>query len=235
MAAVVILVIAGSAVGARALNSDGPIATAAPATPAAATVSMLSELPPFESIEEASGITRQSDLYTIIPTRPRLGLLKYQVQQGDTLFGIAEKFGLKPESILWGNWYALDGDPHFIAPGQELSILPVDGALHLWSEGEGLNGVADFYGVAAEDILDWPGNELDPAINPASPGIEAGTALIVPGGRRELPAWQQVRITRSNPAVASILGPGACGGISTGNIGDGLFAWPTSSITWRRG
>jgi murein DD-endopeptidase MepM/ murein hydrolase activator NlpD len=40
-----------------------------------------------------------------------------------------------------------------------------------------------------------------------------------------------IRITRSNPAVASILGPGACGSVSNGPIGDGLFGWPTPGST----
>jgi murein DD-endopeptidase MepM/ murein hydrolase activator NlpD len=163
-----------------------------------------------------------------------LGILKYQVQQGDTLFGISEKFGLKPESVFWGNWYELQEDPHLLEPGQELNILPVDGVLHRWSEGEVLTAVASFYGVTAQDIIDWPGNDLDLQLDPANVDLETGTELIVPGGRRELPSWQMIRITRANPAVASILGPGACGAVSNGPIGDGVFGWPTSS-TWISG
>jgi murein DD-endopeptidase MepM/ murein hydrolase activator NlpD len=179
-------------------------------------------------------VSRHNHLRTIIPDRPRLEVIEYTVQQGDTLFGIAEKFGLKPETILWGNWYTLGGDPHLLRPGQELKILPVDGALHRWSAGEGLNGVAKFYGVSAEDIINWPGNNLSPDIDPANPGIEEGTELVIPGGRRDPPSWQMVRITRSNPAVAKILGPGYCGSISSGLIGDGVFGWPTPS-TWISG
>lgn len=193
-------------------------------------------LPPYPFDEEGDQtlVSRTMNVHTIIPTRPRLEILKYQVQKGDTLFGIAEKFGLKPETILWGNWYLLNGDPHLLDPGQELNILPVDGVLHQWAEGEGLNGVAKFYGVTAQDIIDWPGNDLDPALDPANPGLEEGALVVVPGGRREPPSWQMVRITRANPAVASILGPGACGAVSNGPIGDGVFGWPTSS-TWISG
>jgi murein DD-endopeptidase MepM/ murein hydrolase activator NlpD len=189
---------------------------------------------PFDVEGDQTLVSRTMNVHTIIPTRPRLEILKYQVQKGDTLFGIAEKFGLKPETILWGNWYLLNGDPHLLDPGQELNILPVDGVLHQWSEGEGLNGVAKFYGVTAQDIIDWPGNDLDPALDPANPGLEEGDLVVVPGGRRDPPSWQMVRITRANPAVASILGPGACGAVSNGPIGDGVFGWPTSS-TWISG
>ena len=63
--------------------------------------------------------------------------------EGDTIFGIAEKFGLKPETVLWGNYYILLDDPHAFKPGQELNILPVDGTYHEWQQGEGLNGISE--------------------------------------------------------------------------------------------
>jgi murein DD-endopeptidase MepM/ murein hydrolase activator NlpD len=180
------------------------------------------------------GVARLAMMDTIIPTRPRTDVIKYVVQKGDSLFGIAERFGLKPETILWGNWYELEGDPHTLSPGQELNILPIDGVLHVWSAGEGLNGVAKFYGVSAKDILDWPGNGLNPGMDPANPQIEEGMALVVPGGKREAPTWRSPRITRANPGVAKILGPGACGSVYDGPVGTGSFAWPTSS-TWISG
>ena len=226
--AIVVLAVAVAGVRARAVTPmQEEIVDIGPPTSAPVLLE-IEDLPPYVEAQEA-GLSRLSDVHTIIPTRPRLGLLKYQVQQGDTLFDIADKFGLTPESILWGNWYELDGDPHFIAPGQDLNILPVDGTLHLWAVGEGLNGVASFYGVTAEDILDWPGNDLDPAMDPADPKIAEGSSLIVPGGSRDPPSWQLVRITRSNPSVASILGPGACSAVSNGPVGDGAFGWPTSN------
>jgi murein DD-endopeptidase MepM/ murein hydrolase activator NlpD len=51
--------------------------------------------------------------------------------------------------------------------------------------------------------------------------------LIVPGGRRDFISWSAPRITRSDPAVASIMGPGACGEIMEGPVGIGAFIWPT--------
>jgi len=235
-----LLAVAAAALAVRARAAAGPTPEgqsfeagaggALQAEPSGSTALGLEYLPPFSpEIAGAAAIGRAADVHTVIPDRPRMGVLKYLVQQGDSLFGIADSFGLKPESILWGNWYELGGDPHLLSPGQELFILPVDGALHRWSAGEGLNGVASFYGVTAQDILDWPGNDLDPAVDPANPGIQDGSMVIVPGGRREAPAWQQVRITRANPAVASILGPGACSAVSGGSIGDAVFGWPTGN------
>jgi len=185
------------------------------------------ELPPFAAGGIEASLARVSDLHTVIPERPRMDVVRYTVQAGDTLFGIAEKFGLKPESILWGNEDVLQDDPHRLSPDQELKIPPVDGTLYVWHAGDGLNGVARFFGVDPLDILTWPGNELDPNMDPANPEIEAGKVLMIPGGHRELVTWSAPRIPRSNPAVAKILGPGACGTVVDGAVGTGTFIYPT--------
>ena len=172
-------------------------------------------------------ITRSVDIHTVLRDRPRMEIVKYVVQAGDTLFGIAEKFSLKPESVLWANHAVLKDDPHRLQPGQELNVPPIDGVLHSWSTGEGLTSVAKFYGVNSQDVIEWPGNELDPDIDTSNPPIEAGVLLVIPGGRREIVTWSAPRITRSNPAVASVLGPGACGSVYDGPVGTGVFIWPT--------
>jgi len=194
----------------------------------------MEDLPTYSMKTSATSIRRQSDLHTELPNRPRLAVIKYLVQEGDSLFEIAETFALKPETVLWGNWVTLDQDPHTLKPGQELDIPPVDGVLHTWSEGESLDAVADFFYVDTEDIIDWPGNHIEPNIDRATPPLEEGALLMIPDGRRDLPSWQMVSITRSNPAAASILGPGSCGSIYSGPVGTGVFEWPTSS-TWLSG
>jgi len=186
------------------------------------------DLPPFSGgAILSSSIERRIDVHTVFPTRPRLEVIKYAVVVGDTLWGIANNFGLKPESILWGNFEILEDNPHSLQPEQVLNIPPIDGTLHVWSEGEGLTGVAEFYGVTVSDILDWPGNHLSPDITLDDPAIEPGTTIIIPGGKREYVDWSAPRISRSNPSVASILGPGFCGSIYDGPVGYGSFIWPT--------
>ena len=177
----------------------------------------------------AAQINRKLDVHTIIPSRPRLDIVFYEVQTGDSLFGIADKFGLKPETILWGNFDVLQDDPHSLQPGQILNIAPVDGTIHLWSQGESLIGIAEFFEVAAREIIDWPGNNLTPDIDLEETDIPPETMIIIPGGKREFVSWALPKIPRSNPSVASIYGPGACGTIFDGPIGFGTFVWPTSS------
>jgi len=180
------------------------------------------------------GILRVAQPYTTIPTRPRQEIIKYVVQDGDTVFGIAEKFGLTPETILWGNYGVLQDNPHSLKVGQELSILPVDGVYWQWlAENKGgLPAFAKYFGVQAQDILDLPANHLDLATvgDISNPNIPDGTWLIIPGGKRELISWSApLGVTRENPASARVLGPGACDAVSGGAVGYGTFIWPSNN------
>jgi len=194
------------------------------------------EIPPYLPAFNArpagpTGITRQVMMHTTLPNLPRSEVARYVVKQGDTIFGIAEKFGLKPETILWGNQFELADNPHNLRPDQELNILPVDGTYYQWQAGDGLNGVSKFFGVTAEEIVNYPGNRLNPDEigDYAHPNIEPGTWLIIPGGEREFVTWSAPVIPRDNPSVASVLGPGACSSTVEGAIGIGAFIWPSNA------
>lgn len=183
---------------------------------------------PSQEVVLLNGIPRMAQMNTTIPTRARVGTTTYEVQQGDSLFSIADNFGLRPESILWGNPYSLQGDFRFISPGLSLNILPVDGVYHQWSTGENLSAVSNFYGVDPQVILDWPGNELDSyEVDAETLEIADGTWIIVPGGTKEIVDWGPPAISRDNPAVADYYGPGSCGTILEGAVGNGSFVWPT--------
>lgn len=232
-----ILAVSGLGVFIRsAFMSSSVFAASSPAMqPASASGAVspsieLADLPPYtvDALGSAE-IVRVSEMRTIVPDRPRLKVVQYVVQAGDTLFAIAEDFGLKAETLLWGNYDVLKDDPHGLRPGQELNILPVDGTYYAWNEGDQLSAVADFFGVEVENILDWPGNDLPPDIDRENPQIEPGTKLIIPGGQREIVTWRAPRITRGNPAVAKVSGPGACGSIYDGPVGEGFFIWPTTA------
>jgi len=177
------------------------------------------------------GIPRFAMLHTDFPTRPRTEVITYTVQKGDTIFGIAEKYGLKPETLLWGNFYTLADNPHRLMPEQVLNILPMDGVYHRWSAEESLSKVAEFYGVNTDVIIDWPGNELDREAlgNLSHPNIEPGKMLVVPGGHRAFVTWSAPRISRDNPGSAKILGPGYCGTVMDGAVGTGAFIWPANN------
>jgi murein DD-endopeptidase MepM/ murein hydrolase activator NlpD len=177
------------------------------------------------------GIGRMASIHTNIPDRPRQDIVKYTIQPGDTVIGIAQKFNLKPKSIMFGNYYTLRDDPHNLSVGDELNILPVDGYYYEWQDGDGLNGVAKGLNVKPEDIINYPLNHLDPAVigDYSHPNIKSGTWLIVPGGTREYSSLSMPTITRQNPASARIAGAGACDAVSDGAIGLGSFIWPSAN------
>ncbi|MCH8339417.1 MAG: LysM peptidoglycan-binding domain-containing protein, partial [Chloroflexi bacterium] len=158
---------------------DRPEAAAAPEVSDAEPLVL--ELPDYVQPSDQS-LRRIASVHTLIPTRERLTILKYVVQAGDTLFGISNRFGLQPETVLWGNFDTLEDNPHSLKPGQDLNILPVDGTFYVWKEGDGLIGVADFFGVSPQDILDWPGNQLPQDLDFINPDIEPGFPIVIPGG-----------------------------------------------------
>ena len=189
-----------------------------------------------ERIGLTQGIHPFSQTHTDLPAKARAEVLTYTVEANDSIIGIAEKYNLNPSTILWGNPYSLGDDPHALMAGMEINILPVDGVYYEWHDGDGLNGVSDVYGVTPEDIINFPTNNLSMETigDFSNPHIKAGTWLVIPGGSREFVNWSAPLITRENPAVASIYGPGACEAVTDGPLGSGVFIWPTVE-TWLSG
>ena len=186
---------------------------------------------PALNIPVIDGIARSAQLHTNVPSRPRQEMSIYTVQEGDTVFGIAEKFGLQPQTVLWGNYNTLLDDPHSLRPGQELNILPVDGVYWEWLGGVTFGSWAEFYGVTAADIIEFPGNNIDPNTvgDFENANIKAGTWLIIPGGKRDFVNWSApLGVTRENPASARVLGEGACDPVSGGAIGYGYYVYPSN-------
>jgi len=209
-------------------NSASPAETAAQATATGEISPVIADVSLDTSLSQ--GITRQAQLHTILPSRSRFDVVTYTVAEGDTIFGIAEKFGLQPETILWGNYDTLYDDPHLLIIGTVLNILPTDGVYYKWHAGDRLTKVAKYYGVTPEDIINWPGNHLSAETigDYDAPNIAAGTWLVVPGGTREFISWSVPQISRANPATATILGPGACTGSYDGPVGTGTYTWPST-------
>jgi murein DD-endopeptidase MepM/ murein hydrolase activator NlpD len=192
----------------------------------------IADFPDFEEPDQGlgGGVQRKALLNTTIPDRPMVEVISYTVQGGDSLFAIADRFNLKPETVLWGNYDVLEDNPHLLSPGQELNILPVDGVYYRWKQGDTMGGVANSFGVDSDAILEWPGNPLDLYQEQGEEvALEPGTWLIIPGGRRPLKDWGPPPISRSNPASAAYYGSGYCGQIYEGAVGNGTFVWPTPS------
>ncbi len=152
--------------------------------------------------------------HTIIPERPRGEISTYTVENGDTIYGIAAKFGLDPETIVWSN-PDLEKAPDLLDIGQELTILPVNGVYHQVGEGDTVESLASTLKTDPTAIINDPLNKLDPD----NPVLVPGQWVIVPGGSKPFTPRAVVAYTGDIPESAS--------------TGTGAFAWPTSGTIYQ--
>lgn len=178
-------------------------------TTAGSRVSAFTSGPATASLAGQESLQRSAIPFTIVHEEPLQEIQEYIVQPGDTVMGIANKFGLRPETVQWSN-PDLERHVDLIRPGDRLAIPPVDGAIHTVAAGDTLSSLASRYKVTVEDILGYAGNGLADA----TVALIAGQKLVIPGGSR--PFVQQYAIAYSGTAPA------------TAKIGSGSFVWPAS-------
>lgn len=157
-------------------------------TPIESVSSFLSQKPQtFASLELPTELSnfnygvfyRESPHLESVPELPKQEITRYAVQTGDTVYGIAQKFGLAPETVLWAN-QELENNPHWLQLGQEINILPFDGIYHQVGSNDNIANIASTYKTSADKIIAAPINELDPN----NPIIRIGQWLAVPDGRK---------------------------------------------------
>ncbi len=152
--------------------------------------------------------------HTTIPERPRLEIITYTVQSGDSVFVIAQRFGISPQTIMWANG-KLEDNPDLLRIGQELLILPTSGVYHVVAQGDTLESIAKKYKVDVAAITGYEVNHLQPPYE-----LTEGQGLIVPGGEKPYVPKFVHRYTGPLPADAA--------------IGSGHFVWPASGTITQR-
>ncbi len=181
-------------------------------------------IPDFVRTHSQLAITRAPKLDTVIPERENTEVITHLVAANDSLFGLADQYNIKPESILWSNYDVLQDNPHSLRPGMELQIPPIDGIYYQWEVGDTFESVAEKFKTDPELIISWIGNDLD-LLNPV---VKAGDMVMIPGGQREFQQWIIPTIARGAAGVSSgVYGSGACSGPFEGLYGGGGFIWPT--------
>lgn len=129
-------------------------------------------------------IARENDSTLLNPNMPsiadsgtRTKIVDYEVEGGDTIGSIAEKFSISVNTILWANSLTATST---IRPGDKLVILPTSGVLHKVKNGDTVEKIAKYYSADAEKILE--SNAL-----PNSSDIKIGEYIIVPDGKVPAP------------------------------------------------
>jgi hypothetical protein len=206
------------------LSSSNPIPT--PFTPQREVETF--RVPDFKNESSDLAITRAPKPHTVIPERENTQVFTHLVVFNDSMFGLANEYGLEPETILWSNYDVLQDNPHALSPGMELKIPPIDGIYYEWEVGDTFNSVAEKFKTDPELIINWIGNDLDLL----EPAVEAGEMVMIPDGQRDFQQWILPTIARGQAGVASgVYGAGACSGPFSGLYGGGGFIWPTVGHT----
>ena len=139
----------------------------------------------------------------------------YTVAGGDTLSSIANKYDLSINTLLWANNLSVSS---VLQPGDELSILPLDGVVHTVSSGDTIAQIAYDYDVDQDTILDYNGMSSGSVLS-------IGNELVVPGGEK------QASTRSTSSAISSLFTAPASTGttsISSGTAtGSGYLVWPT--------
>ncbi|MCD6097012.1 LysM peptidoglycan-binding domain-containing protein [bacterium] len=104
----------------------------------------------------------------------RTEIQEYVVQPGDTISGIAEKFGLKWSTVLWENHLTYWS---IIKPGDTLRILPVDGLSHKVKQGETISSIAKKYKADPDKIIEFNFDSPE-----ESSQLKVGQILVIPDG-----------------------------------------------------
>ncbi len=148
----------------------------------------------------------------------RAEIIDYPVATGDTLSGIAKKFGISIDSIRWANDLA---SINAIKPGQVLKIPPTNGIIHKVKKGDTVYSVAKYYNSDAQSIVDYPFNTFT---NDETFALAVGQTLIVPDGimpKVNLWAPTQIYVAQRTPNAGTV-------------VASGSFVWPTSGVISQR-
>lgn len=130
----------------------------------------------------------------------RADIKTYVTQQGDTVSGLAAKFGVTSDSIRWSNnLSAADA----LSPGATLYVPPVNGIVYTVKPGDTAASLAVQFGANADQITAYNDAEIN--------GLAVGERIIIPGATKN----------NSGATAASIAATG---------LGGGSFLWGTGPI-----
>jgi LysM repeat protein len=157
---------------------------------------------------DTAALVREAVPFTLIPERPRTDVVMHTVIAGDTLYALAQKYGLRAETLIWAN--NMEQNPDLLRLGQHLIVLPINAVYHSVVAKDTIEGIAKRYKAKPADIIAYKGNNLDPK----NPVITVGQKLVVPGGSKPIP--QKYVKVYSGPVPANA------------SKGSGRFVWPAS-------
>jgi murein DD-endopeptidase MepM/ murein hydrolase activator NlpD len=174
------------------------------------------DIPSPSSVLSASTLDPQTT--TLISEKMRDKIIRYEVNEGDTVSSIAEKFGISQETILWQNNL---GAKDKIKPGETLEILPVTGISHKVAKGDTVYSIAKKYDSSSQAMVDFPYNTF---ANDETFELAIGQVIIVPDGIMPTKKPRAPRIQRITPDAGTVVASGQFVWPAGGRISQ-YFAW----------
>ncbi|MEM7538058.1 MAG: peptidoglycan DD-metalloendopeptidase family protein [Chloroflexota bacterium] len=173
-------------------------------------------LPFTKIIEPVSQETTPS--VALAPERQPLVIQNYVVKANDTVVGIAQRYGLRPETLQWANKH-IENNPHRLSIGDNLTIPPTDGVLHTVTARDTVATLAKKYKTTIEKVIGYQGNNLADQTTP----LVIGDQVMVVGGRKpfiqqQTPSWTASVTNRSNNTGTVIKATGSFGWPASGSI-----------------
>lgn len=170
------------------------------------------EVPSTTAVLSAS--TSDPETTTLVSDKVRDKIIEYTVQEGDTVAGIAEKFGVSEDTIRWQNDISRDR----IKVGQTLEILPVTGISHKVQKGDTVYSIAKRYDTSPQWIVDFPYNTFT---NDETFELAIGQIIVVPDGVRPSAIPTGPRIRQITPDAGTV-------------VASGTFVWPVGGTITQR-
>lgn len=165
-------------------------------------------------------IAKVTQLSTTSSAPNRATFERYIVQNGETLWSIARKFGITTDSIKWSNKMS---DADFVKPGQSLLIPTINGVLYTVKAGDSIEGIASRFKSSSSLIIaqnDLWGDE-----------IKVGMRLIIPDGVvEEAPAPSSAPSSSRSRIATSYSSRGRVPSYISSSSGPNRFPW--GYCTW---
>ncbi len=199
---------------------------------------------PVPILTSSNALSPDSNPHTYQIKHPAHNFQTYVIQQGDTPRIIAAKFGISPATLLGGNPQMSD-EANALQTGATITILPMDGVLHIVRPGEKLEGIAEQYNVAVEDIIAYEENNLEFPFR-----LEPEMQLLIPGAEIASFHWTPPRAISYDDGQWAVVGTGSYTWPVNGRcltqrawfghmaidvstaIGDNLYAADTGTVTY---
>ncbi len=115
---------------------------------------------------------------------------EYVVVAGDSVAGIAQKFNITVETILWANDLKKNSP---VQVGQKLVILPVSGVSYKIKSGDTIGEISEKFHISQKELSEF--NDLTDGM------LLVGETIVIPGGKLTAPVVVSVKVDADTVSV----------------------------------